>query len=145
MDGDVLYDHRLMAALLDCGHQTCFAMDRKVRPGDDPVKICFRDGRIVDFHKQPTALHDDFAEWVGFLRLSAEVTSQIEAALRPYIEAGRTDIIYEQVFRDILHGSAHGTFDTADITGLPWTEIDFPHDLEFARATIFPALLPLPE
>jgi choline kinase len=145
MDGDVLYDHCLMAKLLDCGHQTCFAMDRKVRPGDDPVKICFRDGRIVDFHKQPTAFHDDFAEWIGFLRLSAEVTSLVEAAMRPYIETGRTDFIYEQVFRDILLGSADGAFGTADITGLPWTEIDFPHDLEYARSTIFPALVALPE
>lgn len=145
MDGDVLYDHCLMAKLLDCGHQTCFAMDRKVRPGDDPVKICFRDGRIVDFHKQPTAFHDDFAEWIGFLRLSAEVTSLVEAAMRPYIETGRTDFIYEQVFCDILLGSADGAFGTADITGLPWTEIDFPHDLEYARSTIFPALVALPE
>ena len=120
-------------------------MDRKVRPGDDPVKICFRDGRIVDFHKQPTAFHDDFAEWIGFLRLSAEVTSLVEAAMRPYIETGRTDFIYEQVFRDILLGSADGAFGTVDITGLPWTEIDFPHDLEYARSTIFPALVALPE
>jgi choline kinase len=145
MDGDVLYDHRLMARLLDSPHQTCFAMDRKVSPSDDPVKICFRDGKIVDFHKQPTAFHNDFAEWIGFLRLSADIASQVEAALRPYIEAGQTDFIYEQVFRDILHGSAQGTFGTADITGLPWTEIDFPHDLKYARTTIFPDLVAIPE
>ena len=145
MDGDVLYDHRIMARLLNSDHQTCFAMDRGVRFGDDPVKICFSDGRIVDFHKQPTAAHDSFAEWIGFLRLSAEVASQIKAAMRPYIEAGRTDIIYEQVFLDILLSSADGTFGTADVTGLPWTEIDFPHDLDYAASTIFPRLQPLPE
>ena len=33
MDGDVLYDHRLMARLLNSDRQTCFAIDRKVRPG----------------------------------------------------------------------------------------------------------------
>jgi len=145
MDGDVLYDHRLMARLLDSEHQTCFAMDRKVRPGDDPVKLCFRKGRIVDFHKLPTAEHDEFAEWIGFLRLSAAAAGQVEATLRPYIEAGRTDFIYEQIFRDILLGSTEHALGTADITGLPWTEIDFPHDLEFANSKIFPDLLPLPE
>jgi choline kinase len=145
MDGDVLYDHRLMARLLNSDRQTCLAMDRKVRPGDDPVKICFRDGRIVDFHKQPTAAHDDFAEWIGFLRLSAGIAGQVEAALAPYIEAGRTDFIYEQVFRDILYRAPDGAFGTVDVSDLPWTEIDFPSDLEYAKSTIFPALLPLPE
>ena len=104
-----------------------------------------RDGRIVDFHKQPTAAHDDFAEWIGFLRLSAEIAGQVEATLAPYIEAGRTDFIYEQVFRDILHRAPDGAFGTVDVSDLPWTEIDFPSDLEYAKSTIFPALLPLPE
>jgi choline kinase len=27
-----------------------------------------------------------------------------------------------------------------EITGLPWTEIDFPHDLEYARNEVIPAL-----
>jgi len=145
MDGDVLYDHRLMGRLVDSPHPTCFAMDRNVRPGEDPVKICFRDGRIVDFHKQPTVPHGEYAEWIGFLRLSPDVAKRLEGALRPYIEAGRTDVIYEQSFRDILHNSPEGTFAVEDITGLPWTEIDFPHDLEYAEKTIFPRLETLPE
>lgn len=144
MDGDVLYDHRLMAQLIRSRHETCFAMDRNVRPGDDPVKICFRDGRIVDFHKQPTVPYDEFAEWIGFLRLSADVARQIEPALRPYIESGRTDIIYEQSILDILRHAPEGTFAVEDITGLPWTEIDFPHDLTYAESTILPRLEPLP-
>ena len=145
MDGDVLYDHRLMARLVNSRHQTCFAMDRNVRPGDDPVKLCFKDGRIVDFHKLPTAPFDAYYEWIGFLRLSSEIARRVEPALRPYIEAGRTDFIYEQSFRDILYASPDGTFGIEDITGLPWTEIDFPHDLVYAEKTIFPRLVPLPE
>jgi len=144
MDGDVLYDHRLMAQLVNSPHETCFAMDRNVRPGDDPVKICFKDKQIVDFHKQPTTPHDEFAEWIGFLRLSAAVARQLESALRPYIESGRTDVIYEQSFLDILRNSPDGTFAVEDITGLPWTEIDFPHDLTYASTTILPRLEPLP-
>ncbi len=145
MDGDVLYDHRLMARLCESSHQTCFAMDRNVRPGDDPVKICFRDDEIVDFHKQPSAPHDSFAEWIGFLRLSPDIAGQVEAALEPYISVGRTDFIYEQAFGDLLRASPLGTFAVEDITGLPWTEIDFPHDLEYARTEIYPRLVPLPE
>jgi choline kinase len=144
MDGDVLYDQRLMARLCNSADETCFAMDRNIRPSDDPVKICFRDGEIVDFHKVPSAPHDEFAEWIGFLRLSAEMAGRVEGALTPYIEAGRTDFIYEQAFGDLLRASPPGTFAVADVTGLPWTEIDFPYDLEYARTEIFPRLEPLP-
>lgn len=144
MDGDVLYDHRLMARLCDATQQTCFAMDRKVRPGDDPVKICFRNGDIVDFHKQPSVPHDEFAEWIGFLKLSADIAGRVEDSLRPYINAGRTDFIYEQAFGDLMRASSPGTFNVVDVSDLPWTEIDFPHDLEYARTEIFPRLQTLP-
>jgi choline kinase len=33
-----------------------------------------------------------------------------------------------------------GRFGAEDVTGLPWTEIDFPEDLDRARSVILPAL-----
>ena len=72
MDGDVLYDRRLMARLLAAPGANCFAMDGKFEPGDEPVKLCQRAGRLVDFRKQPVAQFDTCGEWVGFLRLCRE-------------------------------------------------------------------------
>lgn len=144
MDGDVLYDHRLMARLCEAPFEACLAMDRNIRPSDDPVKICFRDGEIVDFHKQPSEPHDSFAEWIGFLKFSEAVARRIESALHPYIAAERTDFIYEEVFRDIMRDSPPGTFGVADVTGLPWTEIDYPSDVDYAEKEIYPRLAPLP-
>ena len=60
------------------------------------------------------------------------------------LAAGRTDFIYEQAFGDILRSEPSGTFATADVSDLPWTEIDFPHDLKFARDEVFPRLQALP-
>jgi choline kinase len=34
-------------------------------------------------------------------------------------------------------------FNTADVTGSPWIEIDFPNDVVRARAEILPQLQPL--
>jgi choline kinase len=31
-----------------------------------------------------------------------------------------------------------------DVAGLPWTEIDFPEDLERARTQVLPAIAPAP-
>ena len=42
--------------------------------------------------------------------------------------------------REVLLDSPFGTFGYEDITGLPWTEIDFPEDVEKARELILPRL-----
>jgi choline kinase len=61
MDGDVLYDERLMARLVSTRLKNCLLLDRNIEPGDEPVKICVAHGRIVDFHKRPRVAH----EWFG--------------------------------------------------------------------------------
>ena len=61
MDGDVLYDERLMARLVSTRLKNCLLLDRNIEPGDEPVKICVAHGRIVDFHKRPRVAH----EWLA--------------------------------------------------------------------------------
>jgi choline kinase len=34
-----------------------------------------------------------------------------------------------------------GRFQHEDVTGLPWTEIDFPKDVDYATNVVLPALL----
>ena len=49
----------------------------------------------------------------------------------------RTDS-YDDVLRVLVQ---RGIFGAEDVTGLPWTEIDFPQDIEYAQKTILPRLL----
>jgi choline kinase len=139
MDADVLYDHRLAARLLAAPAANCLAMDRDYEPGEEPVKICLRQGRLVDFHKRPRARHDASGEWVGFLRLSSSGARALIAAAAAYIEAGRRQTVYEEPIRETIL-AAPEAFGVADITGLPWIEIDFPEDVERARREILPRL-----
>src|SRR5262249_43251101 len=53
MDADVLYDRRLAMRLLDSPHENVFLLDRAIEAGEEPVKLCIDNGRIVDFHKRP--------------------------------------------------------------------------------------------
>ena len=139
MDGDVLYDRRLMARLLAAPGANCFAMDGKFEPGDEPVKLCQRAGRLVDFRKQPVAQFDTCGEWVGFLRLCREGIDGLLAAAGAYIEAGRRETVYEEAIRDALLADPDA-FAVADVTGLPWIEIDFPEDVRRAAEEILPRL-----
>lgn len=141
MDGDVLYDRRLMDRLLTSRHANCFLMDRNVEPGEEPVKLCVRGGRPVDFHKEIRTACDYYGESVGFFRLSAPIARRLAGAAKAYIQAGKTQQMYEEALRDLLLAEPPGTFGFEDITGLPWIEIDFPEDIRRARKEILARLV----
>ena len=141
MDADVLYDHRLLARLIDTSHGNAFLMDKDVEPGEEPVKLCIRDGSIVDFRKRVDTEHDYHGESVGFFRFSQPIAARIVEAAQAYLASGRSGEMYEEAIRDVLLSESDGTFGFEDITGLPWIEIDFPEDVARANAEILPRLL----
>jgi choline kinase len=144
MDADVLYDSRLMARLVGSAHANCLLLDRNIEPGDEPVKLCVRGGRIVDFQKRPTVAHDWHGESVGFFKLSPPVAAAVAERCGAYVENGQAAFEYEEAIRDLILESLPGTFDFEDITGLPWTGIDFAEDVRRAASEVLPRLEPLP-
>jgi choline kinase len=141
MDADVLYDHRLFARLLHSAHENCFLLDRSIEPGEEPVKLCIDQGRIVDFHKQPQIDHEWHGESVGFFRFSPDVATELADRAEDYIAKDRLDVEYEEPIRDLLLARAGWGFGYEDISGLPWIEIDFPSDVVMARRNVEPELL----
>lgn len=145
MDADVLYDHRMMPRLINAPAQNCFLMDKDVEPGEEPVKLCIRGDELVDFHKQPTEAHDYYGEWIGFLKLSAEMAAQVPDATWPYFKDEAESVLYEVAIRDLLLADQTGAFGVEDVTGLPWIEIDFMEDVAKAEADVLPQLEAMPE
>ena len=141
MDADVLYDSRLLRRLVDSAHLNTLLLDREIEPGDEPVKLCIRDGAIVDFHKRPQAAYDWHGESVGFFRFTAATAAELSGRAGDYVTNGRRHMEYEEPIRDMMQADMltdPGRFGFEDITGLPWTEIDFPEDVAKAQG-----LLPL--
>jgi len=141
MDADVLYDRRLIGRLIDSAHDNCLLLDRDIEAGDEPVKICVRGGRIVDLRKLPAEPYDWHGESVGFFKLDAAAASELAGRVEDYVGGGRRMMEYEEPLRDMIMASAPDRFGFEDITGLPWTEIDFPEDVVKANA-LLPELVP---
>lgn len=139
MDGDVLYDSRMIGALLDAPGENVLLLDREIEPGDEPVKICFRGDTIVDFRKVPEHAHDRHGESVGFFRFSAGTAAALADRCRFHVEAGHTKLEYEEAIRDLILAEP-ARFGAQDITALPWVEIDFEEDILRARRDILPQL-----
>ena len=140
MDADVLYDPSLLRRLTGSPYRNCLLIDRDLEPGEEPVKICLRGGRIVDFGKIVEGNFEVVGEWPGFLRLGPEMADKLAAAAEAYVFSGRHEEPYEPAIRDVLLGEPADRFGCEDITGLPWIEIDTPEDLRRARDVIAPAL-----
>ena len=140
MDADVLYCGELVERLVNSTHRNCLLIDRGFDPGDEPVKVCVRDGQIVEFRKWLSADYDFCGESVGFFKLSAGMAAKIIVQTDLYLSQGRRLEPYEETIRDVLLTSPRGAFAFEDITGMPWIEIDFAVDIERANAEVLPRI-----
>jgi choline kinase len=140
MDADVLYPAQMMRRLAD-RPGTAFLLDCDYTPGDEPVKLCLKDGRIVEFGKvlPPGLDYDTIGEWPGFAKFAPAEAPRMVAALAPYIERGDLHLAYEPAMRDLML-SEPGAIGVEDISGTPWIEIDFPEDLKRAETEILPGI-----
>lgn len=139
MDADVLYDDRIIRRLCASRHANAFLLDRDFEAGDEPVKLCVREGTLVEFRKKVEVNYDFCGESVGFFRFSGNMARKLGRAAERYAQAHAFSEGYEEAIRDVLLAEPQ-QFGYEDITGLPWMEIDFPEDVKRAREEILPRL-----
>jgi choline kinase len=142
MDADVLYDERILAPLVGgASPVNRLLIDRDFEAGDEPVKICVRDGIPIELRKQiATDLDYDFAgESVGFFRLDHAAARRLASLAAAYVTGGRAAAPHEEAVRDLVLDHGHA-FEVADVTGAPWIEIDFPDDVTRATHDVLPRL-----
>jgi choline kinase len=103
------------------------------------VKICLRGGQIVDLRKIPANPHDWYGESVGFFRFSPDMAGELAERCDWYVSQGLTSVEYEEAIRDLIL-KAPARFAAAEVSDIPWTEIDFAEDVTRARDVILPRL-----
>jgi choline kinase len=146
MDADVLYHPDIMTALVAGAKPVNrILIDRDFEPGDEPVKVCVSDGIAVEFRKQlaPGLKYDTIGESVGFFRFDAAGARRLATLVAGYVDSGRSNLPHEEAIRDMLLERSQ-IVDVADVSGLPWIEIDFPVDITRAMRDVLPQLPPFP-
>ncbi|MEI6340747.1 MAG: NTP transferase domain-containing protein [Verrucomicrobiota bacterium] len=138
MDGDVLYGTELLRRLIDSPAPSTMLVDFGVEAqDDDPVLVPIRNGRPFDLVKKWIGTADRVGESVGFFKIAANHIPFLASQTR----ARTVGIHRRDSLDDVLRSmTMAGLFDHEDITGQPWTEIDFPHDVANARDVVMPAL-----
>ena len=70
MDGDVLYDKKILKKLIDTKKKDTLLIDKHFESGEEPVKVCIKNNKIYDFGKNVDNNFDFQGESVGFFKFS---------------------------------------------------------------------------
>jgi len=138
MDGDVLYDLRLLQRLIQSPERTALLVDRGYTTTDeDPVLVPMRNGKPFEFLKQWRGDADSVGESVGFFKVDAADLPLLIQETNARTTGSRRSESYDNILRALVLA---GRFSAVDVTDLPWTEIDFPADIDHANRVVVPAL-----
>lgn len=142
MDGDVLYHYTILKRLVHSPHSTVLLIDRAFETvDDDPVLVPIRNARPIDFVKKWKGEADELGESIGFFKVGvSDLPWLVAETLKRTEGLGRLDS-YDDILRALV---LEGRFCFEDVTGMAWTEIDFPHDLEKAAKCVLPAIQDTP-
>ena len=142
MDADVLFPVALIDRLVRSPHANCFLLDASTVNTGEEQMLLTRGGRVLDIVRGGCGDFELIGESVGFLKVSREDAPLLRTILDDLIAQGRDTIEHEEAFPLFLAQRAVG-FERVD--DLPWTEIDFPADLERAAREVWPRIVALDE
>jgi choline kinase len=141
MDADVLFPREFLTRLLTLPAPSALLVDRGFSDTGEEVKVYTRGDRVIALGKKvvPEAW-DAVGEGIGFFKCGAEAAPELVRFLARVIED--SDGLGE--WEDALHMLvAERHVGWADVTGLPWTEIDFVEDLRRAETDVLPRVVRL--
>jgi len=136
MDADVLFPREFLRRLLAVPAPSALLIDRGFADTGEEVKLYTRRERVIALGKKvvPEAW-EAVGEGIGFFKCGAAAGPEFVQAMEHVIASGDGLNEYEDALH-ILVQRVHVGW--VDVTGLPWTEIDFAEDLRRAEEDVLP-------
>ena len=136
MDADVLFPREFLTRLLALPAPSALLVDRGFHDTGEEVKIYTRGDRVIALGKKvvPEAW-DAVGEGVGFFKCGAEAAPELVRCLARVIDESHGLGEWEDALHMLVPYRHVGW---ADVTGLPWVEIDFVEDLRRAETDVLP-------
>jgi choline kinase len=133
-NGDTLVSNKLMRRVLDSDRQgICVTIDRKPAYDEDDMKVVVDgDGRLRAIGKRISEGVN--GESIGLLAFRGGGAGQFREAIERAIRTPEGTTIW--YLRVIHHLAQQADIWTLDISGEEWGEVDFPADVETARALV---------
>jgi choline kinase len=138
MDADVLFPDRFLPALMAAPAPSALLLDRDFQDTGEEVKLYAVGDRVIALGRKvvPEAW-EVVGEGVGFFKCSAAHAPEYVRLLAESIQETDGAADYEDALHRLVTRVPVGW---VDVTGLPWTEVDFAEDLRRAETEIFPRI-----
>lgn len=133
MDADVYYPGKLLKKLVDSPHENCVLLDGKSSEQGEEMMLAVEGDRVMRIARSVGTEWDLVGESVGFFKVGPEGGRIMRAILDAEIEAGRLDQEHEDALDIAL---AKVEFGHERVDEFPWTEIDFPADIDLAHELV---------
>lgn len=136
MDADVVFPPEFLRRLVGSPAANAFLIDRGFADTGEEVKFYLQGDRVIALGKKVVpAAWDRVGEGIGFFKCGAEAGPELVRLLEQVIDASGGLCEYEDALHLLV---SRQPVQAVDVTGLPWTEVDFAEDLRRAEAEIFP-------
>ncbi len=132
---DVLADHRIYE-MVGQAPGSALAYDSASGMEEEHMKVTHNGGRLAHISKEVNG-HPIHGENVGMLKFSHAAAAVFLREVDRLVEEGATKSWAAAALNRLVE---HVAIHCIDITGLPWTEIDYQSDLLNARERILPNL-----
>jgi choline kinase len=133
MDADVLYHPDVMTRLLRSDAPGAFLLDPTAKETGEEMMIAVQGGRVRKIARRVGAGWDQVGEGVGFFALREDWLWTTRLVLDDFVRRGDVDREYEDAL-NVLLGEVPCV--AVPVGDLPWTEIDFPEDVEKAEKVL---------
>ena len=141
MDADVLFPREFLRRLTRAAAPSAFLVDHGFQDTGEEVKFYTRGDRVIALGKKVVPESwEQVGEGIGFFKCGAEAGPELVRLLEQVIREGDGLSEYEDALH-LLVSRRHVGW--VDVTGLPWTEIDFAEDLRRARDEVLPHVVRL--
>ena len=135
INSDLFFDPAILDRLV-AEPGNVLAYDSTSSRGREQTKVAIRDRKVIDLGKDlpPASAR---GESLGLLKFEADGASAMLEVATHQIQEGHEKAWVIEATRSVckmvpLYG--------VNVAGLPWTELDFPNDLEEARSKVWPAI-----
>jgi len=138
MDADVVSPREFLRRLVGSAAAQALLIDRGFADTGEEVKIYTQRDRVIALGKKVVpAAWDRVGEGIGFFKCGAEAGPELVRLLEQVIDESHGLCEYEGALHLLV---TRWPVRGVDVTGLPWTEVDFVEDLRRAQSEVFPKI-----
>jgi choline kinase len=137
LNSDVVFHPQLLARLLNSPCPDALIISYHGSLGDEEMKVKVQSERVCDISKELNP-EEAQGENVGIVKFSPQGARVLFDKIEELVSGGTVNAWLPLAFQKIC---SHYNLFAVSTDGLPWTEIDFPEDLEKARKEIYPRIL----